>query len=95
MEEIKKELGEMKKMLRAVASTQSSLRQDILGTKKELREEIVELGMELKAVEKRLTERLNIQGSQLAYLEDDAPTSEEFGDLEKRVKKVETKIASV
>jgi len=31
----------------------------------------------------------------LAYLENDAPTREEFGDLEKRVEKVESKTASV
>ena len=34
-------------------------------------------------------------GKQLAYLEDDAPTREEFDDLEKRVDKIDHKVSPV
>ncbi len=39
--------------------------------------------------EKRLTGRIDKLGMQLANLEDDAPTIEEFDNLEKRVTKLE------
>ena len=39
--------------------------------------------------EKRLTVRIDKLGMQLANLEDDAPTIEEFDNLEKRVTKLE------
>lgn len=40
-------------------------------------------------VEKNLTGRIDKLGKSLAYLEDDAPTREEFDNLEDRVDKVE------
>ena len=36
-----------------------------------------------------VNERLDKHGKQLAYLEEDAPTREEFDDLKKRVDKLE------
>lgn len=38
-------------------------------------------------------ERIDNLGKQLAYLEDDAPTNDEFDALEKRVTKVEIKLS--
>lgn len=38
---------------------------------------------------KEVNDRLDKQGKQLAYLEDDAPTRGEFDELTKRVEKLE------
>ena len=50
----------------------------------------VELRLENKidSVEKNLTSRIDQIGKQLAYLEDDAPTRQEFDDLKIKVDKV-------
>lgn len=42
-----------------------------------------EMSIEFKGIKKRL----DVQGAQLSYLEDDAPTREEFEKLEKRIEK--------
>ena len=44
-------------------------------------------------VEKKLTKRIDTLGLQLARLEDDAPTTEEFYKLGKRVSKLETQVS--
>lgn len=45
-------------------------------------------------LDKKLTKRIGKLGSQLAYLEDDAPTTKEHENLEKRVGKLEKQISS-
>ena len=71
------------------------MKQDLLGeirkvdtTVKKL-EKNVDLGFEV------VKTRMDKLGKSLAYLEDDAPTREEFDGLEKRVVKVEQKAASI
>ena len=49
----------------------------------------VRLGEDLKRVERNLENRIDNLGLQIANLEDDAPTVEEFDQLEKRVEKLE------
>ncbi|MBU0998301.1 hypothetical protein KJ570_02130 [Patescibacteria group bacterium] len=66
------------KILQSILDGQTSIRMDI----KEAKEE-------LKKTETRLTKRINTLGLQIANLEDDAPTVEEFNKLEKRVFKLE------
>ena len=53
------------------------------------------LGKELKDTEKRLTNRIDKLGLELAELSDDAPTVEELDTLEKRVTKLETSTVSL
>ncbi len=84
-----------KTMLRAIINGQSAMKQDLLGeirkvdtTVKKL-EKNVDLGFEV------VKTRMDKLGKSLAYLEDDAPTREEFDGLEKRVVKVEQKAASI
>ena len=55
----------------------------------DVRKDINEVKYEAKKTEERLTGRIDKLGLQLAKLEDDAPTIEEFDDLEKRVTKLE------
>ncbi len=49
---------------------------------------------DLKKIEKNLGDRIDKVGLQVANLEDDCPTNDEFTSLEKRVKKLETNFAS-
>lgn len=48
---------------------------------------------EAKNTEERLTERIDKLGIQLARLEDDAPTVEEFKDLKHEVTKIQKHLA--
>ncbi|KKQ74429.1 MAG: hypothetical protein US96_C0032G0008 [Candidatus Woesebacteria bacterium GW2011_GWB1_38_5b] len=66
------------KILQAILDGQTLIRKDI----KEVKEG-------LKKTEERLTGRMDKLGLQIARLEDDAPTIEEVGNLEKRVSKLE------
>lgn len=47
---------------------------------------------EVKNELKKVNERLDKQGTSLAYLEDDTPTIRDFNKPEKRVRKIETKL---
>lgn len=76
------------KMLQMVLDGQTLIRKDVANLDKKLSDRI-------GGVEKRLTERMDKLGLQLANLEDDAPTVEEFDKLNKRVSKVEQKIATI
>ena len=49
---------------------------------------------EIKETRSNLTERMDKLGLQIARLEDDAPTIEEFDDLEKRVSKLENQVVN-
>lgn len=70
-------LEDIHKMLQAVISGLSTLRMEMQGG--------------FKTVNKRIDkveERLDKIGQQVAYLEDDAPTREEFENLEKKVLRI-------
>lgn len=87
------------KMLRTIINGQSVFRQEVLGRIDKLDKKIdgVEerLNERIDGAEKRLTNRIDKLGKQLAYLEDDTPTREEFDKLDKRVNKLEQKTISV
>jgi hypothetical protein len=76
------------KMLQMVLDGQTLIRKDVANLDKKLSDSI-------GSVEKRLTKRMDKLGLQIANLEDDAPTIEEFDKLDKRVSKVEQKIATI
>lgn len=59
-----------------------------------LKEELATLREEMRAGFKNVNERLDKQGKQLAFLEEDAPTREEHDGLTKRVEKIE-KVLSI
>lgn len=78
-------------MLQAIINGLRALEEMLMG-------EIGKVRSDVKRVEVKVDKngkRIDKVGLQIAYLEDDAPTREEFDDLEKRVKKVEKSIFSV
>jgi hypothetical protein len=72
------------KMLQMVLDGQTKIRKDMKDIENRLGEKI-----------DKNTQRIDKLGLQIANLEDDSPTIEEFDKLEKRVKKVELKVASI
>lgn len=82
-------------MLRTIINNISSFKQDMLkrfdDMDRKFENKIDNLDKKIDGVEARLTKRIDNLGSQLAYLEDDAPTRDEFSGLEKRVNKLEQK----
>lgn len=87
-------MEEIKKMLRAVINGQSGLRQELMGEMGKIRKDLDELDEKSEEMKVAINQRLDAIGSQLAYLEDDEPTREEFEKLEKKVGKI-SKRASV
>jgi len=88
-----------KKMLQIIINGQSTFRQEVLSKidnlDQKLEGRIDGLEVKIDKGEKNLTGRIDKLGKQLAYLEDDAPTREEFDHLEKRAGKLEEKTTSV
>ena len=98
-------MDDTKKMLVTIINGQSAMKVDLLGEIGKLRKEFLgetgKLNGELDSLRQetrngfvQVNKRIDKIGKQLAYLEDDAPTKEEFGELEKRVGKLETKFVS-
>jgi len=73
------------KMLQIIINGQSSFRQEMLKKFDQIDRKFESVGERFDSLEDNLTARINKLGKQLAYLEDDAPTREEFNTLEKRV----------
>ncbi len=91
-------VDETQKMLRIIINSQSAFRQEILKKFKQIddRFENLEKGLNgrIDELESNLTNRLDTIGKQLAYLEDDTPTREEFSKLEEKVEKLSQKPSS-
>lgn len=94
-------MDDTKKMFRAVINGQSAMKQELLTEIKKVRGEVGEVHSELgefkqEASEefKKVNSRLDKIGKSVAYLEDDTPTRDEHDKLEKRVTKLEHKVAS-
>lgn len=87
-------MNDIQKMFQTIINNQSAFRQEILKRFDEMDKKFESLRGETRRSEKNLTSRIDKIGKQQAYLEDDAPTREEFDKLEKRVDKIESKAAS-
>lgn len=87
-------MNDTQKMLQAIINGQSAIKQELSGKIDKVDKKVDGLGEKLDKVEKNLTKRIDKLGMQLAYLEDDTPTREEYNNLEKRVDKVEQRVAS-
>lgn len=88
-------MDDTKKMFRTIINGQSAMKSELLGEIKKVDKKVDGVREDLVGLEKRLTVRIDRIGLQVANLEDDTPTVEEFDSLEKRVSKVEQKVASV
>ena len=73
------------KILQAILDGQNGLKKGM----QEVRNDIKEVKEEVKKTEGRLTTRIDKLGLQIARLEDDAPTIDEFEKLAKRVTNLE------
>ena len=92
-------MDEIKEMLKAVINGQHALRAEmidkIFSLEHKMEKGFAEGDKRFAEVDTRfveVNERLDRQGKQLAYLEEDAPTREEHNILEKRVEKIERQI---
>ncbi|MEK7521871.1 MAG: hypothetical protein AAB599_03700 [Patescibacteria group bacterium] len=91
-------MEEVKKMIRAIINGQSALKSELL---KEINDVKRELTSRIDKLEENMNKRFDATGArtdrigkQVAFLEDDAPTREEHDALERRVGKIEKRIAS-
>ena len=71
--------------------TSTKILQAILDGQKLIRDDIKSLDEKADKGFKEVNSRLDKQGKSLSYLEDDAPTIEEFDKLEKRVTRLENR----
>ena len=92
-------MDDTKKMLRAIINGQSAMKSELVTKIDRLDEKFSkkfdDLDKKINRVEKNLTQRIDKIGLQVAKLEDDTPTRDEFDGLEIRVKEVEQKIAVI
>lgn len=89
-------MDDTQKMLKALIKGQADLSNKIDNIKLELsvnidnvHREVQDLRTETKDGFKKVNDRIDTLGKSLAYLEDDAPTHDEFDILETRVEKIE------
>lgn len=86
-------------MLQTVINSQSAMKSELLEEMGKLRKEMskgfTDVNTKIDKVDKKLTARIDKIGLAEAKLEDDAPTVEEFYKLEKRVIKLEQKVAAI
>lgn len=91
-------MDDTNKMLRMVINGQSTMKSELLTeihkVDKKLSGRIDGLDKKMDKGFKEVNQRIDKLGKSLAYLEDDAPTRDEFDDLEIRVKKVEQRVVS-
>ena len=93
-------MDDPKEMLRAIINGQSAMKSELLGeiqkVEKKLSTEIGNLKTDLGSLRRetkegfeKLTERVDKIGLQVARLEDDTPTRNEFDDVDARLKKLQ------
>ena len=88
-------MDKTQKMLQAIINGQSAMKSELLGEIRKVDKKVDSLDKKIDQVEKTLTERIDKIGLQVANLEDDTPTREEYNELVKRVTKVEQKVTAV
>lgn len=67
--------------------------QSILDTVISIRKDFKRLEDKMDKGFEEVNKRIDTLSKDLAYLEDDSPTREEYGNLEKRVRKIEKKLS--
>ena len=84
-------MDDIRKILQAILSGQNALKQELSVKIDKVDQKVDSLREEVHVFQEDITKRVDRLGKSLAYLEDDAPTREEFDKLEDRVVKVEQK----
>lgn len=81
-------MNNTQKMLQAIINGQSAIQQELLSKVDKVDQKVDRLGErvagldgKIDGVEKNLTQRLDKIGRQLAYLEEDTPTRDDFDDI--------------
>jgi hypothetical protein len=74
-------MDDVKKMFRTIVNGQTALKLELLGEFGKTNNEVRLLKKEMREGFKQVNRRLDKQGKSLVYLEDDAPTTEEFNKL--------------
>ncbi|OGZ28817.1 MAG: hypothetical protein A2562_00095 [Candidatus Nealsonbacteria bacterium RIFOXYD1_FULL_39_11] len=87
-------MDDTKKMLRTIINGQSAMKSELLGEIKKVDKKVDLLKKSMDKGFKDVNARVDKLGKSLAYLEDDAPTREEFEDLDKRVGNLEENFTS-
>ena len=87
-------MDDTKKMLRTIINGQSAMKSELLGEIKKVDKKVDLLKKSMDKGFKDVNARVDKLGKSLAYLEDNAPTREEFEDLDKRVGNFEENFTS-
>lgn len=87
-------MDDIQKMFQIIINGQSAFRQEILKKFDDVYKRFDQTDEKIDQARKELHERIDKIGLQLAYLEDDAPTREEFDHLKGRVDKTQSKTSS-
>jgi len=88
-------MDDVKQMFRKLINGQSLMKSEVLGEIRKVDKKVEDLREETRNGFKEVNKRIDKIGMQTASVEDDTPTIEEFDKLEKRVTKVEQKVASI
>lgn len=80
------------KMLRMLVNGQSSIHDELKKLRTEIENVEIRLNKKIDKVDTKLTKRIDALGKQLAVLDDDAPTRDEFEELKKRVDKLQNHV---
>lgn len=92
-------MDDTQKMFKLLVNGQSTMKSDLLTRidklDKKLSDRIDGLDKKMDKGFKEVTQRIDKLGKSLAYLEDDAPTRDEFDNLEVKVTKIEQILAVV
>lgn len=80
------------KLLQALLASQASLRTDLTHMYEKTQKDIQELRIEVGDGFKKVHERIDRIGHQLAVLDDDAPSMVEIKHLERRLRTLELKV---
>lgn len=90
-------MNEAQKLMKMMIDALTAFKQEVLGGVNKrfdkTDKEIGGLKKQIGDVELNLSTRIDNLGRQLAVLDDDAPSGEEFVDLKRRVTKIEQSIA--
>ena len=86
-------MDDTKKMLRVIINGQSAMKSELLTKIDGLGKKVDNLDVEVEKANRNLTKRIDKLGKQLAYLEDDAPTIDEFEKLEAKVDRIDRMVA--